>query len=87
MVTPNYIGRRIIWLNGQIVRAGVVTAQNGSVVWVNDQHRPEDCVYLMHCYLEENIVRVRSLLALKQAAIDAQKIADDGLMAFKVPLR
>jgi len=62
---------------GQIIE-GTVTKTGGSkdlpLVWVNGQHKPEDCIYEAYCWPARVKTELAAILAERQRL---QKLADD----------
>jgi hypothetical protein len=78
------IGDKIVWgdVDGRntTLREGVVTkvAANGDYVWVDREHKPEDCIYTSFCwpaeYKEELLLVMKERASLRKAFDDSMKL-------------
>lgn len=48
------IGDKICWTgnfeNPSQIRTGTITRMSGDSVWVDNEHKPEDCIYRSYCW-------------------------------------
>jgi len=74
------VGQRITW-TGSLdtpagLRDGTVTKVKGDLLWVDNQHRPEDCIYAAFCWPFE----VRDeLVEVLQKRADLKKAYDNSM--------
>ena len=75
------IGSKIIWVPGTLdtsegLREGTVTKTGKeNLVWVDNQHKPEDCIWAVYCwpvgFKEELVTILRHRQELKKAFDDS----------------
>jgi hypothetical protein len=77
------IGDKIVWcsqLNSpNQIREGTVTktrAGDMPLVWVDSQHKPEDCIYEAYCWPARVKTELVAILTERQRL---QKVADDSM--------
>jgi len=77
------VGDRIIWCGAMTgpdqIREGTVTRVRNSgepLVWVDSQHKPEDCIYQAYCWPARVREELTAILLERQRL---QKAADDSM--------
>lgn len=76
------IGDLIIWtadfVNASSIRSGTVSKMRGDECWVDQYHKPEDCIYKAWCwpaaYKERLVAAISERARLKAAFDDSMKL-------------
>ena len=56
------IGQQVIWMNTTeagktVISEGTVTKTGRDTIWVNGQHKPEDCLYAAFAFPDNEVCR------------------------------